>query len=530
VRRLALGLLALALVAASVLLCLRKPSKRGSAPAGGARLALVAPAAGASADRDVYWDDCKRRIRDTRAEPALPGAPEFEAQRAAILGRARGEPLLWAREPAGGSSATPSGKEQSPWRATRGLLQRFSRDPKALRDHALRERYVYSSDPETALALVTLLELPKLFDEREIVLERGSTRHRLALSDGKRPVYRYIDGPLAGNRAELLLGDRVAVDATELGDPAHRDLASWSRDAGADRVEVERTTRRAILATARFSALSARVLLETAGAVVELGCIDAPPAVRRQIALRQEAEAGKRRALSRLRDAVTAQVAEGLPFDRPRAEPSSDRDGQLRPEWRWAYRSGLSWFRFEDDTYPVFDAAGRPQPPQVCMDFVLDSYERAAGSWFAERGKKPARGVGRLDFDSFAIDNRRGVLAFEKFAAERADLFDVARYPAAERIAFRERTRFFEFLRTRAGLLPGDIVAIQGLKSDGKIHQHAILVEALDPLTGFPHGLADQMRLPRRRTWETIMAEAPLRSLLFRARPKAPILDAVAAP
>jgi hypothetical protein len=72
-------------------------------------------------------------------------------------------------------------------------------------------------------------------------------------------------------------------------------------------------------------------------------------------------------------------------------------------------------------------------------------------------------------------------------------------------------------------------VAIQGLKSDGKIHQHAILVEALDPLTGFPHGLADQMRLPRRRTWETIMAEAPLRSLLFRARPKAPILDAVAA-
>jgi hypothetical protein len=529
VRRIALGVLALALLGAAVLLGQRWLSVGASAPAAGASLSLVTPAAGAPADRDVYLDDCRRRILSSEAEPVLSGAPEFEARRHAILGRARGEPVLWVREPAASSAPSTPVAEQHPWRAIRGLLQRLSRERTTLRRLVLRERYVYSSDPETALALVTLLELPKLFDEPEIVLERGAARHRLLLSAGKRPVYRHADGPLAGSRAELLLGDRVAVDESELDDPAHRDVATWSRDNGVDRLEARRITSRTILATARFGPLAADVLLETQGARVELGCIDAPLAVRRRIAHHQEAQAGRHRALARLRDAVTAQVAEGLPFDRPRAEPSSDRDGQLRPEWRWAYQSGLSWFRFDDETYPVFDIAGRPQPPQVCMDFVLDSYERAAGSWFAERGRKPARAMGRLDFDSFEIDNRRGVLAFEKFAAERTELFDVQRYAAAERIAFRERARFFEFLRASAGLLPGDIVAIQGLKSDGKVHQHAILVEALDPLTGFPHGLADQMRLPRRRTWETIMAEAPLRSLLFRARPKAPILDAVAA-
>ena len=63
------------------------------------------------------------------------------------------------------------------------------------------------------------------------------------------------------------------------------------------------------------------------------------------------------------------------------------------------------------------------------------------------------------------------------------------------------------------------------MKADGHIHQHAILVEWADPITGFPSGLADQMKRPRRRTWEGIMAEAPLRSLYYRARPRDAVLE-----
>ena len=73
------------------------------------------------------------------------------------------------------------------------------------------------------------------------------------------------------------------------------------------------------------------------------------------------------------------------------------------------------------------------------------------------------------------------------------------------------------------------MVAIQGKKADGLIHQHAIWVEDIDPLPGFPDALADQMKRPRRRTWEGIMAEAPLRSLLFHVRPRENVLDSLAA-
>jgi hypothetical protein len=133
--------------------------------------------------------------------------------------------------------------------------------------------------------------------------------------------------------------------------------------------------------------------------------------------------------------------------------------------------------------------------------------------------------VGSLDFDSFGIKNRRGVLGFEQFAQSRPDLFESMRLPDPERVQFGERSRFFAYLVSHADdYRPGDVVAIQGRKRDGLIHQHAILIERTDPVTGFPYGLADQMKRPRRRTWEGIMAEAPLRSLLYRVRPTDKIL------
>ena len=489
-------------------------------------LGLVA-AAPALADLDFRL--CRKRIAETESEAPLPGAPAFEAERAAILGRARGEPVLWAKEPGSGSPPIVA-PGQASWRTLRELTRRFERNPAELRTRVLRDGYVYSSDPETALALVTLVELPKLFDEPEIVLERGGSRHRLVRSTGNRPIYRYAGGALDGARGELLLGDRVATTESGLGEPLHRDLATWSHAYGAGRIEVLRVTRRRILARAQFGALSARVLLKTTGARVELDCVDAPRTRRLEIEEYRRTEAPQQRALGRLREAVTALVKEALPFDRPRGEPGPDRDGQLRPEWRWAYKSGVGYFRHDDEIYPVFDALGRAFPPQVCVDFVLDSYERGAGNWFASRGAAPGRSTGRLDFDGYGSANRRAVLAFESFAASRPDLFDVVRFSGEERIPFGQRARFFRFLTDHAvEFQAGDIVAIQGRKSDGKIHQHALLIEATDPITGFPHALADQMRMPRRRTWETIMAEAPLRSLLYRVRPKASIFKALAA-
>jgi hypothetical protein len=128
--------------------------------------------------------------------------------------------------------------------------------------------------------------------------------------------------------------------------------------------------------------------------------------------------------------------------------------------------------------------------------------------------------MGRLDFNETGIVNRRAVLAFVDFAEKQPEIFETRRFQDEERIPFQHRSRFFTFLVDHADeVRAGDVVAIHGLKRDNRVHQHAILVERTDPLTGFPYGLADQMKRPRRRTWEGIMAEAPARSLLYRVRP-----------
>lgn len=488
----------------------------------------------APAATDPELDACKARLSAVEAEPALPGAPELDARRAELFGRARGEPVIWVREP----RVTPEAELSVSARATaqslskrpgftrvRTILNRHKGDRPTLRALLLREGYVYSSEPAEALALVSQLELTALFDEPRIFLQHGQRIDELVRSSGRFPSYRTADG----SNAELLLGDRVAVSRDELRAPLHRDLRALAHEVGFDRARISRRTAGALVAELRLAGSWTQALLDSDGAELSLNCLVSPKAERERLRRTLALEAPRRAALASLRGAIDAQVAEAVPFDRPRDEKTAEKDGQLRPDWRWAYKRGQAYFSHEEVSYPVFDAKGRPLPPQMCVDFVLDSFERASGTWFRAKGEVAERRVGALDFDSFGIKNRRAVLAFEQFAVDHPELFEHERMKPEERIPFGERSRFFAFLlKNSERFQPGDIVAIQGKKADGLIHQHAILIEDTDPITGFPYALADQMKRPRRRTWEGIMAEAPLRSLLFHVRPKERVVSALA--
>jgi hypothetical protein len=500
-----------------------------------------APVPAASASATVSVEDVDRELLTCQADlasfrrgPNLPGAPAYEARRSEILGRARGEPVDWLKEPA----STPDSElskaaletrrallKAPPFRRIKTSRERLSTDKPALRQLVLREGYVYASDPSEALALITLLDLQKLFDEPKIFLERGGVIHELTRVDGKFPVYRHTDG----RTGELLFADRLALTRKELEKPLHRELRSAAREIGFDRARVLERREGGLYAELRFGETWIRTLLVATGPRLGLGCFDAPKAERASVHAWLGKEAKRRNALGQLHAAIDEELREALPFDRPREEETADRDGQLRPNWRWAFEHGQSWFSFDEKSYPVFDTEGRPHPPQVCVDFVLDSFERASGTWFQKTSTGAARVVGRLDFDAKGIKNRRSVLAFEKFAEENPSVFTHSRFRPEERIPFGERERFFAFLSKNADRFrPRDIVAIQGRKADGNIHQHAILIEDTDPVSGFPDALADQMKRPRRRTWEGIMAEAPLRSLLFHVRPADTILLSLA--
>jgi len=480
--------------------------------------------------RDFAFEFCTRRVQQQRTQPASPGTPRLDALRAEILGRALAEPVLFLSAPKRRAGLRANLRDARrrldklpAARRVGRILSRYRHRPVVLRALLLREGYLYSEDPLEAFALVKQLRLAKLFRNETIWHQRGAELRQLVRDkQGRQAIYRYVDGPFRGQIAKLLLFDRVAIDRLSMRTPLHRELKQLRNQHGFDRIAPQRLTAGAIVAKLRFGSKWLTALLEPRAdrpARLELSCLAAPEAARIRARAVARQGAAERRAIAALHRSVDALVAERLPFDRPRGEKDHLSDGQLRPQWNWAYKSGRHAFSHEEQSYAVFDRDGRPRPPQMCIDFVLDSFERAAGTWYQPRGKRRERVSGRLDFNALGIRNRAGVLAFEKFAKSKPKLFDATRFVGRERIAFRERSRFFAFLVEHADrFMPGDIVSIQGPKRDGIIHQHAILIVDVDPISGMPHRLADQMSKPRLRTWEGIMAEAPRRALLYQVR------------
>jgi hypothetical protein len=221
------------------------------------------------------------------------------------------------------------------------------------------------------------------------------------------------------------------------------------------------------------------------------------------------------------------QVEEALPFDEPKTEVGQ-QDGKLRQSWGWAYRFGRSQFDFNEDKYKVFDAKGRPRVPQVCIDFVTDTFERAGGSWYRARGEPRERTPGRIDFGALGIDNERSVECFVEFAKMHPDAFEVVELPDDERVPYARKTDFFAHLSAhRDRYRPGDIVTIHGLRDDGKMHYHSFFVYSSDPVTGAPSLVAANAGRPRIRPWEGEMLSAPLRSIRARIRPRLPWLEFV---
>lgn len=505
--------------------------RASSASGTSTELAPATASASASPDAESEADAaalraCEARWKEIEAKPGRPfGEGVLEKDRALYLGRARGAVTLFVREPSPSPASASKERERLskdiPGTRVARFVERNKRDKAALREALLREGYAYATDPDDAFELDARIKLTDLFDDDAIVLERGEETHRLARQKNRyETVYVYAEGPRRGKTANLLFGDRVRLPSETGAAPLHRDVLAFARREGFDRMDVVRVSEGALLAKLTYGETQVRTVLASEGAKLSVACVAEPANVQAAVAKGLEAKRWRLRAEANMREVVTAELDEALPFDRPRDEKGPDKDGFLRPHWASAYLRGATAFSTEGQTYPVYLPDGRAQPPQVCVDFVLDTYERAAGSWFSPRGEAPKRSTGRLDISSHGIENRRGVLGFKKFAEDHPELFDVRHFVGAERIPFGNRAEFFAFLASHASeFRAGDVLAIQGLKRDDRVHQHAILLEYTDPLTGFPAGLADQMKLPRRRTWEGIMAEAPKRSLLYRARP-----------
>jgi hypothetical protein len=362
------------------------------------------------------------------------------------------------------------------------------------------------------------------------------------VDEGKKKThYEYEGGELAGERVKLLLFDRVAVTKEALGAPLHRDIAAARRALGFEEMHVLHLSDRALSATLRYAPapggvpdaappLETKAVFSTDGAKLSLECELAAPGEEQAVAIARDYALRKEHVLDRLRAVMEEMVKEGLPFDEPKTEVGQ-QDGKLRQHWVWAYRYGASQFDFNEDKYRVFDGSGRPRVPQVCIDFITDTFERAGGSWYRGRGEPRERSPGRIDFRSLGIDNERSVESFVEFAKMHPEWFEVLELADAERVPYARRADFFAHLAEhREQYRPGDVVAIYGLRDDGKMHYHSFFVYSSDPVTGAPSLVAANAGRPRIRPWESEMLTAPQRSIRARIRPKLEWLESVTAP
>ncbi len=503
-----------------------------------ARLDAATPFA--PAGKAAEADACAREWSRIEALEALPGAPGFEARRVEILGRARAEPVAFERAPGANEAPTREvvrlrsllEKAPSPAEGLSSVLAATRRNFALRRQVLLREGYLYAESPALASVLAGSLRLEHLFDEAEIVLERGDRVRHLVRQAG-----RYFDAPALGAdvaakakpsaEASLFLLDRASLPGEGLPEKLHFSVREAAESAGASSLGIERITSQGVLVLLDYAGTKLRAVLERTAASTTLRCVESKPETVARVEAARELSRRRRVAFSPMRSAIDSMVDEQLPFDEPKTE-DGQQDGKLRPAWREAYFKGEKRYEFNGDEYAVFDGHGRPRVPQVCVDFITDVFERASGAWWAPRGQGRKRAPGRISFRSLGIENARSVESLLDFAQATPEWFEVTVTPDEERIPFRKRQDFFAKIAAQPDRYQvGDVVFIYGLRDDDKHHYHSFFVYDTDPVSGAPILVAANAGRPRVRSWEGEMQNAPKRSIVARLRPRLEFLEAL---
>jgi hypothetical protein len=479
-------------------------------------------------------DACELERTRLSSLPSLPGAPKLEAHRAEVLARAKAEPVIFVSVP----TSTPTASlakllrrrlftEESPWGAFETAFKKLSSKPEQLRQVLLSDGYLYAEDPTVAAMLATHVTLGHLFNEPEVQVQRGATVLRAARKDDD---YVWLDGPDQGEPARLWLFDRLAPAGTAMPEPLHLVVSELAAEVGTTELRIERLTAEGITAQLGYGDESIPAVLENDHGRLRLRCEQSGGELARRVVEARAKARREARMVAALRRVIEQQIAEGLPFDEPKTE-EGQQDGKLRSEWRHAYLRGDVEYTFNEDKYWVFDRKGRPHVPQVCVDFVLDTWERMADSWYLPRNEGRARRVGRFDFDSLEMENRRSVEKLIEFAKQHPDWFELREIPLSAQVPLRGRRRFFERLyQERRDYRPGDVVVILGPRDDDLLHYHSFFVVAADPISGMPTWLAANAGRPRVRTWEAEMQNAPKRAIIARVRPRLEWLERLVGP
>ncbi len=470
---------------------------------------------------------CRKRIDEARSGLAYPGVPRLEAKRGLLLARAKSEPVLFLEEPRFTGAVTKGvaihrnrlATTPEPRQILLELLKQYNKRPE-LRQLLLRNGYLYLDDPGTAHELSIRASLEGMFTEPALTLERGSERFAIERDD--KGVYRHADGTNKGQKAFILLFDRVWVSGEEPGPSIHVDVRELANRLGFEGMRVDFLGDTWLVADLRFEDEWVPALLSRRGPDLELDCLVIDEVDEARIGRARDHAFRRAAVLRTLRHAIVDQVEAGLPFDEPKTEVGQ-QDGELRRRWETAYLAGKAKFKFNKDEYDVFDENGVPMTPQVCIDFVTETLEKASGMGFAPRGEPPHKIMGTLDFDVLLEGQRRRESALRQYAAANPNRLAIINFPESDWVRYENTPGFFRFIEShKDDLRAGDIVVIRGRAAWDhyeELHTHTFYIYETDPISGMPILLAGNAGKPRIVTWDVEMARAPRRTIQHRIRP-----------
>lgn len=478
-------------------------------------------------------DHCEQLWGKLLKTPELPGAPTFERLRSTLLARAKAEPVLFLDTPRFAPASSPTVTSYREhlrntihhWDALSFELERFRGRPDIGRQVLLRDGYLYSEHPHMAYAMDQQVKPEHLFDADRIWIQRGDrVLHARRAIDGS---YVYEDSGDPPQPVSLLYLDRLGVGTPAA--PLHVDVRGLRERLHFDRFEPVRATADGLLAELRYEDQTVRTVLHADGARLDVRC-EWPEGDRKALERARSQTLVRHRAVRRLQAAMHEQVVDALPFDEPKNEVGN-QDGSLRARWLRAYGAGKSSFRREGETYSVFNRFGHARPPQVCVDFITDTLERSAGTWFAPRDRQPGREIGALDLSRFEALDLRRVPNLIRFAESRPDWFDVVTTDPRERIALGRRERFFAAVeRTPDFYRAGDILIVRGVTAADSehLHYHSFFIYETDPVSGVPIAIVGNSGYPHVWSLEDESRRAPERSIWHRIRLRPALLEKIA--
>ena len=404
------------------------------------------------------------------------------------------------------------------WRKIDPLIKKYSKHKWKLRTLLLRDGGVlYVEDARAASDIYRFVSVSDLFDDEVVWHRRGDAIHKLTRLN--RRTYAFAEGPRAGQRVRLLIFDRLAPTRQEVEGRLGWDLLRLRPELALKAFQVRRQSHDLLRgrAVTRTGLQIDAAAFELDGALTLALII---PSDKRRETL---AQFNRDRAGSAIKKGIIKaaedMVAEELRFDEPLTE-EGQQDGHLRPTWQDAYNRGLHSYRYNGDRYTVFTKAGRPNVPQVCVDFVYDTVERWSGKWWAPKGEPRTRREGFVDVDTWVSKvERRKVSQLVEMAAEHPDRLDLVLWSSRDQIPYSSEAAFYARLEKLGdSTLPADIFTIHGLKLDGRNHWHSFLIYDLDPIYNTPWLVIGNTGHARIQPWHAVMRTGPKRAITARIR------------